>query len=83
MIIIPGVIGFILGLRLPKTQAYVGGFAAWAAIAVAVAVFGLAGEDGSFWGPAAIALALAVCFTWAGVTVRSAKQAKAAGPGTA
>lgn len=76
MIIIPGVIGFILGLRLPRTQAFAAAAAAWAAIAGAVAVFGLAGEDGSFWGPAAIALALTVGFTWAGVMVRSAKQAK-------
>ena len=76
MIAIPGVIGFILGWKLPRRTAFIAAVAAWAAVAGVVLAFDLAG-DGSFVVPAAIALVLTVMLTAAGAAVRAGRTAKA------
>ena len=75
MIAIPGVIGFILGWKLPRRTAFIAAIAAWAAVASAVLAFDLAG-DGSFVAPAAIALVLTVMLTAAGAAVRANRASR-------
>lgn len=78
MIAIPGVIGFCLGYLLPRDRAYASAVAVWAAVAAAVAAFGLTGDDGGYIVPALIALVLTLILTAAGHAVGANRRAKAA-----